>query len=176
VRPYVDGLSFARAVWERGGAEAVRGAWKQPPESTEQVLHPEKFFAREAPRRVEPPAPAPPGSRLLSEGVLGEMLLRTLLEEGREAAAGWGGDGFRLWDVGGRTALAWRSVWDLPGDADEFHAALRARLGRRGEASWRAGWEVYPGEGASRLAVRRVGDAVDLASADDGALLDRLIR
>jgi hypothetical protein len=118
----------------------------------------------------------PPGARLLSEGVLGEMLLRTLVEDAGEAATeGWGGDGWRLWDVGGRTALAWRSEWDLAADAGEFHAALRARFARYGAPSSRGGWEVFPGGGGRGFAVRRAGDAVDFVSADDGALVERLI-
>ena len=108
--------------------------------------------------------------------MLGELLLRTLVENAGEAATeGWGGDGWRLWDVRGRTALAWRSEWDSAGDAEEFHAALRARFARRGAPSSRAGWEVFPGRGGRRFAVRRAGDAVDLVSADDGALFDRLV-
>jgi hypothetical protein len=176
VQPYLAGLAFARAVWSRGGAEALREAWKHPPESTEQVLHPGKFFAREEPRRVVPSVPAPAGSWLVSEGVLGELLLRTLVEEaGGPATEGWGGDGWRLWDVRGRTALAWRSEWDLPADAGEFHTALRIRLAGRGAPSWRSGWEVFPGASGCRLAVRRAGDAVELVSADDAALFDRLV-
>jgi hypothetical protein len=176
VQPYLAGLDFARALWSRGGASALREAWSQPPESTEQVLHPEKFFARERPRRVVPSQSAPRDGRLVSEGVLGELLLRTLAEErGDEAAAGWGGDGWRLWDVGGRTALAWRSEWDRDADAVEFHAALRARFARRGEPSTRAGWEVFAGEGGRRFAIRRSGEAVELLSAGDEALLAALI-
>jgi hypothetical protein len=177
VEPYLAGLDFARAVWARGGAEAMREAWRHPPDSTEQVLHPGKYFAGEKPRRVEPSLPAPAGSRLVSEGILGEMLLRTLVEEdGGPSTEGWGGDRWRLWDVRGRTALAWRSEWDLPKDAAEFHAALRARLSRRGTPTWRSGWEVFPGGSGNRMATRRAGDAVELASADDDALLDRLVR
>jgi hypothetical protein len=176
VQPYLAGLAFAQAVWARGGATALRDAWGHPPESTEQVLHPAKFFAREEPQRVVPSLVPPPSARLVSEGVLGELLLRTLVEEGGEAAAeGWGGDGWRLWDVGGQTALAWRSEWDTPKDAGEFHTALRARLARRGVPSWHSGWEVFPGAGGRRLAVRRAGDAIELASADGVVLLDRLI-
>ena len=176
MQPYLAGLQFARAVWARGGATALREAWGHPPESTEQVLHPAKFFAREEPMRVVPTLVPPPSSRLVSEGVLGELLLRTLVGEGGEAAAeGWGGDGWRLWDVGGQTALAWRSEWDSPNDAGEFHTALRARLARRGAPSWHSGWEVFPGAGGRRLAVRRAGDAIEVASADGVVLLDRLI-
>jgi hypothetical protein len=176
VQPYLAGLTFARAVWARGGGEALREAWGRPPQSTEQVLHPEKFFSREKPRVVAPAIDTPRGGRLLSEGVLGEMLLRTLVEDAGEAAAdGWGGDGWRLWDVGGRTALAWRSEWDRAADAGEFHAALRARFARYGAPASRAGWEVFAGSRGRGFAVRRVGDAVDLVSADDGALLGRMV-
>jgi hypothetical protein len=41
VQPYLAGLTFARALWARGGGEALREAWGRPPQSTEQVLHPE---------------------------------------------------------------------------------------------------------------------------------------
>jgi hypothetical protein len=176
VQPYLAGLTFARALWSRGGGESLREAWGRPPQSTEQVLHPAKFFSREAPRVVTPPIPAPRGARLLSEGVLGEMLLRTLVEGAGEAATdGWGGDGWRLWDVRGRTALAWRSEWDSVSDAGEFHAALRARFAQHGTASSRAGWEVFPATGGRRFALRRAGDAVELLSADDAALFDRMV-
>jgi hypothetical protein len=175
VQPYVAGLAFARALWAHGGPRALRAAWARPPESTEQVLHPAKFFERERPRAVVPRVAPPPGARLVSEGVLGELLLRTLVEEdGGKATEGWGGDGWRLWDVGGRTALAWRSEWDGPEDAAEFHAALRARFARRGGASSRAGFEVFAGPDGRRFALRREHDAVELLSADDAALLARL--
>ena len=128
-------ISFrlARAVWQRGGWDAMKAAWSRPPASTEQVLHPEKYFAGEAPQRVDI-AYQPPGGKLLNEGVLGEMLVRTLLGEGSDAAAaGWGGDRFRVWDVGGKSLLAWRSAWDSPADLQEFRQALSARLGWSGK-------------------------------------------
>jgi hypothetical protein len=176
VQPYVAGLAFAQALWSQGGSGALREAWARPPQSTEQVLHPAKFFSREEPRVVAPAIAAPRGARLVSEGVLGEMLLRTLVEDAGEAATeGWGGDGWRLWDVRGRTALAWRSEWDSASDVEEFHAALRTRFARQGAPSTRAGWEVFPPIDGHRFAVRRAGAAVDLVSADDAALFDRLI-
>jgi len=176
VQPYVVGLAFARALWAHGGPEAMREAWGRPPESTEQVLHPGKFLVRERPRRVVPAVAAPRGARLVSEGVLGELLLRTLVEgDAGPATEGWGGDGWRLWDVGGKTALAWRSEWDRPADAAEFDTALRARFARRGPGREQGGFEVFSGERGWRFAVRRAGDAVELVSADDAGLLDRLV-
>ncbi|HVR72509.1 MAG TPA: hypothetical protein VMT87_16865, partial [Vicinamibacteria bacterium] len=144
VLPYLAGRDFARALWRRGGWDAVRAAWSRPPASTEQVLHPEKYFAGEAPR---PPAPAyaPPGGRLVSESVLGEMFTRTLLGEGSDAAAaGWGGDLVRVYDVSGRTLLVWTSGWDTPADAGEFAGAARARFrARHGAPSPAGGFDVF---------------------------------
>ncbi|PYQ24991.1 MAG: hypothetical protein DMF79_00400 [Acidobacteria bacterium] len=66
VLPYLVGLDFVRALWQRGGATAIQQAWARPPESSEQVLHPEKYFARESPRPVDV-SYTPKGGRLLNE-------------------------------------------------------------------------------------------------------------
>jgi hypothetical protein len=171
VLPYLLGRDFARAIWERGGWEALRDAWSRPPASTEQVLHPEKYFAGETPRSPEV-AYAPPAGRLLNEGVLGEMLARTLLGEGSEAAAaGWGGDLFRVFDVSGRTLLVWVSAWDTAADAREFAQAVRARFqARHGPARAERGFEVF-GRGDWRFALVAQPDRVLLVSSDDAAVL-----
>jgi uncharacterized membrane protein len=178
VQPYLAGLTLARQIWASGGAEAMKAAWQRPPDSTEQVLHPAKYLAGEEPLDVHPRIRPPRGARLLAEGVLGELLLRTLVEQDAErAAAGWGGDGFALWDVSGATVLAWRSEWDTPADAGEFHAALRARFTRHlGDPDRDSGYEVF-GHGPGRqFGLRREGDAVELVSADDVGLLRRLVK
>ncbi len=178
VMPYLAGRDLARAIEARGGSEAMLEAWRRPPESTEQVLHPEKFFSGEPPR-VLTPRRAPPGGRLLSQGVLGELLIRTLVEEAGEgpAAAGWGGDAWRLWDVGGRTVLVWASAWDRVEDAAEFEDALRRRFARRRGTEGRHGtWAVFEGAAGWRFAVRRQGDRVDLVSSDSSAPLEALLR
>ena len=150
--PYLAGREFVRALHERGGWPAVRKAWSDPPRSTEQVLHPEKYLAREEPRRVAAATP-PAGARLIQEGVLGEALTRTLLGEGSEAAAaGWGGDLYQVWDVAGRTLLVWRTEWDTARDGREFHERAMRRFTRShgqarrlhgadlfGRASWNVG-------------------------------------
>ena len=127
VRPYVDGLALARTFYERGGWAALRDAWSRPPRSTEQVLHPEKLFAGEQPQEVAIPW-SPLGGRVLAEGVLGEMLAGTLLGGDGLATAGWGGDLYRSWDLGGGTLLVWRAAWDTPSDEAEFREALRVRF------------------------------------------------
>jgi hypothetical protein len=171
VRPYLAGREFARAVLLRGGWNALREAWSRPPASTEQVLHPEKYFAGEAP---SPPAPAyePPAAPLVSEGVLGEMLTRTLLGEGADAsAAGWGGDLVRVFDVSGHTLMVWTSGWDTAADAREFAAAVRARFqARYGPPRAEHGFEVFT-RGPWRFALDAQPDRVLLLSSDDAAAL-----
>ena len=169
--PYVAGRELARAILGRGGWNALREAWSRPPASTEQVLHPEKYFAGEAPRPA-PPAYVPADGRLVSESVLGEMLTRTLLGAGSDAAAaGWGGDLVRVFDVSGRTLMVWTSVWDTPADAREFVEAARARfVARYGPPRVERGFEVFA-NGPWAFALDEQPGRVLLLSSDDAAAL-----
>jgi len=177
VRPYFVGLDFASALLGRGGWESIQAAWSRPPESTEQVLHVEKFLAREGPRPV-PDVAGPPGGRLVAEGVLGELLIQTLVGGAVSPAEGWGGDRYSVWDVSGRTLLVWRSVWDGDADRREFLAALHERLGAAARPE-RSGFRAFTGPGGW---VRNVGElrgTIVLVAADDARLaseaLGRLI-
>jgi hypothetical protein len=49
--PYLDGLYFTQRIWGRGGWDAVEAAWAEPPRSTEQVMHPERYPDDEPVRR-----------------------------------------------------------------------------------------------------------------------------
>ncbi len=177
IEPYLAGLALARAIWSRGGAGAMQEAWARPPVSMEQVLHPERYFAGEPARRVVPALAPPAGARLLGEGTLGELLLRTLLEEGAERAAeGWGGDGFRIYDSAGRSLLGWRSEWDSAAEAREFKEALLARFARRTTREpAREGYELFRNASGWLFAVRGEGDAVELVSSDDPLALVRAL-
>jgi hypothetical protein len=168
VLPYLAGLELARDLVARGGLAALRAAWDRPPLSTEQVLHPDKYLAGEAPLEV-PAGAAPPGGRLLLEGVLGELLARSLLGEGAPVAAtaGWGGDRYRLFDLRGRTLLTWRSRWDSEADAREFEeAALRRFRSAHGSPRLESGATVFEARGW-RFGFARAGDLVTLVAADD---------
>ncbi len=172
VLPYTSGAELVRTIWQQGGWAAVRRAWDRPPASTEQVLHPAKYLSNEAPRPVEVGF-APPVARVVKEGVLGEMLARTLLgdEAPPDGAAGWGGDAFRVFDLGGRTLLVWRAVWDTPSQGRAFNQALRGRLSAaRGAPTQMSGFEVY-GPGPWRFAVGGPGGFTLLVSSDDDTAL-----
>ena len=46
--PYLAGSTWVSGLWASGGWDAVDAAYDQPPASTEQVLHPEKYDLRRA--------------------------------------------------------------------------------------------------------------------------------
>jgi hypothetical protein len=134
--PYVDGLAFTNYLRRRGGFAAVDEAWRAPPTSTEQLLHPEKFLAREAPLVV--PLPTAGQHPELSErfhDVMGEQTLRILFEEwlpavtAVEAASDWGGDRLAVFSDDERRhwAVAWHLRFDSPAAAERaFVAFVRA--------------------------------------------------
>ncbi|MBN1771003.1 MAG: hypothetical protein JXB32_07080, partial [Deltaproteobacteria bacterium] len=73
--PYVAGEEFARVVEAAGGNPALDAAYRSPPVSTEQILHPERFFAGEMPDEVELPEPASlraQGWAPIDRGTIGE--------------------------------------------------------------------------------------------------------
>jgi hypothetical protein len=174
--PYLAGRDFVRALHERGGWTAVRRAWTEPPRSTEQVLHPEKYLAREEPRTVSG-RKAPAGGRLIQEGVLGEALTRTLLGEGSDAAAaGWGGDLYQVWDVGGRTLVVWRTEWDTAADGREFQdSALRRFTRSHGRARRLHGADLF-GRGAWSLGIAAADGRVTLVAGDDAGVFSAALK
>jgi len=127
---YNTGSVFTAAAYLRGGWPAVDAAQADPPTSSEQVLHPEKYFdARENPRTVTlgglDELEKRGWTRVL-EDTFGELDTRVLLGRALDpiravgVAAGWGGDRCRVLARGDRMILAWLSVWDGEDDARDF--------------------------------------------------------
>ena len=140
--PYISGTSFVQGIQAQGGWDAVNDALGKPPSSTEQILHPEKYEAGEAPKLVDLPddlaARLGAGWSVGLEDTLGELQLKLWLANGPNraaspqdmsttAAAGWGGDRVAILSgPSGATAVVIDTAWDSPADAAEF--ATQARL------------------------------------------------
>lgn len=131
--PYQEGQIFAAELHAGGGNAAIDAAFANPPQSTEQVLHPEKFLGavRDAPKAVALTFKAGPLWKKLHENVLGELGIRSFffdllgVEEAARIAEGWGGDQFALYETAtDKWVLVWKSVWDTEKDAREFFDAL----------------------------------------------------
>ena len=177
VFPYVEGARFIDAIgtW----AAANRALADRGPDSTEQILHPDKF-RRDSPQRVR--LERSPGSAWKDavSGTLGEWdtveLIRTSDSPVRaeRAAAGWGGGRYDLWRRGSELALALAWTWDTPRDAAELAAAL-PRYVERTLGGRPAGPGVWHAPGRGFVAVG-AGAVVRLAIAPSRALALRLAR
>ena len=139
---YFQGAAFCVSARRRGGQALLDYAFTtDPPRSTEQILHPEKWHTRrDDPILLKLPdlAAELPGYRKAAEGEMGELSLRIFLREGlkdperaNRAAAGWGGDRFAVYENDGEKGAAgrrvvWITEWDTETDAGEFRDALAA--------------------------------------------------
>src|SRR5260221_9392389 len=135
--PYTSGLQFVQGLQATGGWKAVDDAFSRPPASTEQVLHPDKYAANEAPVAVSLPKDLASrlgaGWKVGLEDTLGEFPLKVWLANAgggkgaataQGASTGWGGDRVALLDgPDGGTAVAISTTWDTAADAAEFATA-----------------------------------------------------
>ncbi|MCX7767362.1 MAG: hypothetical protein N2246_11720, partial [Candidatus Sumerlaeia bacterium] len=138
VFPYMQGASFVnQALLLDEQPEIRNNLFRFLPQSTEQILHPEKYFSpglRDDPTSITLPLLTqflPEGGwELAMQNNLGELMLRSLFEQNEmrlvagEAVAGWDGDWYQLYrrkqDARVKYLLIWRSVWDSEKDAQEF--------------------------------------------------------
>lgn len=150
--PYLLGPTFL----DRGDVSRVAAgviaprdidrALNHPPASTEQILHPEKYWnraQRDDPRRVVLPdlqATVGGNAKRRLTATLGELTLAVLAGAGavdpanaaaaspaswtNAAASGWGGDQLQYYEGDNGSATVLATVWDTPKDAIEFEAAL----------------------------------------------------
>ncbi len=141
--PYTWGLRFAWTIQSAGGQKLMDHAFlTDPPVSTEQILHPEKWLTeRDQPQDIDLPASVDRLTGIYTDSwgefgirlVLAERLPQLSYEALSDIAAGWGGDRYALYRDGDDEALAWVTEWDTPEDADAFVAAANA-----GFAGWRS--------------------------------------
>ena len=126
--PYRDGPEFVDAVLDAGGRARLDAAFRTPPTTSAEVLHPTRYLTGRG-RRPAPPVVA--GGRILDEGPLGELVLRLVLltavpeREAARAAAGWAGDRYVAWTADRRTCVRASVVLDTPAEAAELSASLR---------------------------------------------------
>lgn len=146
--PYSYGAEFVEYLYARGRWAEVNKAYAKLPESTEQILHPEKYIAGEAPVPVMDPllADALPEEWVpLEDDVLGQWMTYLILGYGADyeamlpdstawdAARGWGGDHYQVYyqPALDQTVLSAHWVWDAPRDNTQFADALRAHMDAR---------------------------------------------
>jgi hypothetical protein len=177
IPPYLrSSILFSYLVGDRfvSRLREIAHGWKlvnyalssRPPRSTEQVIHPDKYFADERPVPVALGGLGgvmPRGWRQVAHGTIGEFDTDQLLRLGvskalaGDAAAGWGGGAYALWGPPGspkcappcrkESALVLAWAWDSELDAVHFDEALRKYVekGLDGRAAGAGVWAVDDG-------------------------------
>ncbi len=139
--PYAYGAGFAQAMVRKAGWAGLSRAYTELPQSTEQILHFEKYLTREMPVKVQLAEIAPllgVGWKRIESDINGEFGYLLVLAEfipkqtARVAAEGWGGDQFTLYEnEKGQMVLVHLSLWDTEADAEEFFQAYTLRVRKR---------------------------------------------
>jgi hypothetical protein len=135
--PYTNGMSFQQAVVDKDGEAAFAEVFRRPPVSTQQILHPDKYFAAVKP--VAPDLPKPPsahGYKGLIGGSFGELDHQVLLQQfaGKQSAEDiaphWRGGQYEIIEnrKKKRTILLYASQWEDGESARKFFEAYRKAL------------------------------------------------
>lgn len=130
---YRYGVEFVKSVYQQDGWETVNQAYTSLPDTTEQILHPEKYFLQESAQTVQAPTVAEDWS-LTKTDRLGEYFIYVMLdhwistENAETASAGWGGDIFSYYENGDEFMFTWNITWDTETDAQEFYETFQEMM------------------------------------------------
>lgn len=173
--PYEHGFRFVAELIGAGGFDAVNRAYGDPPEISEEVLHPDRYFGEEAARLVEPASVSLDGFEMSESGTYGEWATLLLLRDGvsngaaAQAADGWGGDWYAVLSDPDDVVFLWEYLGDSERDAIELAESLlfiaEGRLGA-GDATALAGGVLYLTE-ELYLFIDRVDDRLFLVATSD---------
>jgi hypothetical protein len=185
VFPYDEGPNFITelARSQPGSFKAVNDALADPPQSTEQILHPEKYLAdkRDQPITVtlQPLTDTlGAGWTLTDTDTLGEFDLKEMMEingvDDSAAWEGWGGAGYDMYSKGNDALLLMQSKWDTDKDAVEFDSALNESMtGKYKIIDTKDG--MLRSDDRRTFGIKRSGDMVTLVSGTDQAAVQRVM-
>jgi hypothetical protein len=145
--PYQQGTQWVTQVYKRDGWAGVSKAFTELPQSTEQILHVEKYYAHKTPVKINLPdisASLGKSWKRIDYDVNGEWSYYLILDEylkaeaeSKRATAGWAGDRYAVYE-GARPSeilITQLSEWDTARDALEFFDAYAKRTTRRYKVS-----------------------------------------
>jgi len=184
VFPYQEGMNFVKSLYERGGWTMINQAFEKPPQSSEQIIHPEKYLMNEQPASVSlPDWKSLQGWSLVRENTLGEFdfrfLFKSVVPESQAlvASSGWNGSRYQLWEKDGKSVFVLESVWDTTKDASEasftLEEFLKNRFGSAPSNYYRG--SLYSGEKEAGM-LYPSGQSVTMVIAPDEQLVISLLQ
>ncbi len=174
--PYAVGLEFVAAVRADKPWSRLDQVFREPPISTEQVMHPEKYLSAEKPWTVTVTSLASlPTYKEQRRDVFGELMWKVWFgramsdKDAEQAAAGWGGDLLLSLSQPGETLplVVLFAGWDTDKDADEAEqAAQKLVLSLTGKTT-----DKLPTPGKVPIFERTVGERSFVVARKDKRLL-----
>ncbi len=167
VFPYTQGLLFQNALVEKLGQAAFAEVFRHPPVSTQQILHPEKYFAHEIPTHPAlPRLSAGKGYKKLAVGTMGELDHALLIEQfldahkAGEIAPHWRGGEYALEEKKSekRVVLEYAAEWEDAAWARQYFDAYQNVLRKK--------WQ--------KIEVQTLNDSTFAGRGDDGYFVVRL--
>lgn len=128
VAPGVYGVEFVETLYEEGGWDKVNEAFDDLPASMEQIMHPEKYLAKEG--VIDAESESIEDWELIRSDRFGEHFMMMVLarhipvDKAELAAEGWAGDRFSYYKKNGDYLFLWKTFWDSLTDRDEYLSAL----------------------------------------------------
>jgi len=186
------GSNFIEALAGKGGNAAIDAAYRRPPRSSAEILHPEELYFSNPPFEpltINLPQAEIAGTAPLYQNTAGEfgtyLALHAWLtvEESAKASEGWAGDRYAIWpgEPGFGDHLYWKTAWRSPAEAREFFDYLRRVLMQRFSIPWRKEYDAIAGQfrvddprRIIRLTLSADGSSVTLSHATDPAFATAL--
>jgi|Deesub1362A_J573_1020465.scaffolds.fasta_scaffold00191_40 hypothetical protein len=150
--PYDYGKPFVTFLYLEGGWEYINMALNDPPESTEQVIHPEKYLNKELFITLSMDIIPPNQWKEIREDRLGEFFIITFLSAhinrpiAYTAAEGWNGDLFIMYSNTTDFLFIWKIAWDTEKDGIEFVQSVTTmmdNIGKKDRNVWMVDGKYY---------------------------------
>lgn len=148
---YRYGLEFVKQLYnyEENSWNVVNEAYNNPPNTTEQIIHFEKYLQKENALSIQPTSIEENWKLTLTER-FGEYFILVMLdkwlpvENAELAAEGWGGDLFNYYERDNDFLFTWDILWDSPDDANEFYITFKEMMEKTsanhlGNDNWKIG-------------------------------------
>lgn len=173
--PYQQGTEFVYALYQEGGYDRVDQAYADPPVSSEQILHPEKYLGeRDDPAEVTLPdltAALGSGWEQTRTDTIGEFEFQIMFRENGAsspdgAAAGWDGSTYALYENGDAALVLLGTTWDSEGDAQDCVSAYEQIFG----SAFASGEVFDAGNGRFAALVHNGSDVTYISGTDRAAV------
>lgn len=129
---YRYGVEFVKGLYNYDDSnwDGVDEAYNNPPNTTEQIIHVEKYFLQENALPLQT-TPVIGDWNLTLTDCFGEYFVLVMLDnwlsidDAELAAEGWGADVFNYYENDDDFLFTWDIIWDSPEDAHEFYIAFQ---------------------------------------------------